>query len=246
MIARLPGQLRRSLAWDQGSEMAQHAGFTLATGLPGLLLRPALPLAARQQREHQRTAAPVLPQRESDRLPHANARTTSTRSPRTQRPTPRNPRPGAPLAEKLDEFLNQGVATNSETTQNLSKCPRSSCGWAACGSGTRSAPARRARCPARRVGPGSRAPGSMRRPAGTRQRRAATETSPSTSIYQRQVSCRRPPRLVTVEAPGLSCSRSSARACRAAITPSVVNLVVPPAAGPPRPGSLPPPTGALT
>ena len=32
-IQRLPAELRRSLAWDQGTEMAQHAHITLATDL---------------------------------------------------------------------------------------------------------------------------------------------------------------------------------------------------------------------
>ncbi|RSN63623.1 IS30 family transposase [Amycolatopsis sp. WAC 04182] len=32
-IQRLPAELRRSLAWDQGTEMAQHAQITLATDL---------------------------------------------------------------------------------------------------------------------------------------------------------------------------------------------------------------------
>ena len=32
-IATLPGQLRRSLTWDQGAEMAQHAQLRIATGL---------------------------------------------------------------------------------------------------------------------------------------------------------------------------------------------------------------------
>src|SRR5437762_10670409 len=33
-IAELPDQLRRSLTWDQGKEMAQHARFSVATGVP--------------------------------------------------------------------------------------------------------------------------------------------------------------------------------------------------------------------
>ncbi len=33
-IATLPEQLRRSLTWDQGKEMAEHARFSVATGVP--------------------------------------------------------------------------------------------------------------------------------------------------------------------------------------------------------------------
>jgi IS30 family transposase len=33
-IAELPAQLRRSITWDQGKEMAQHARFSIETGVP--------------------------------------------------------------------------------------------------------------------------------------------------------------------------------------------------------------------
>jgi hypothetical protein len=33
-ITMLPGQLRQSLTWDQGAEMAQHANLRIDTGLP--------------------------------------------------------------------------------------------------------------------------------------------------------------------------------------------------------------------
>jgi AcrB/AcrD/AcrF family len=58
-IVTLPEELRRSLTWDQGAEMAQHARLKIDAGV----LRSAKPVAAWHQREHQRTAASVLPER---------------------------------------------------------------------------------------------------------------------------------------------------------------------------------------
>ncbi len=42
-IQRLPEQLKRSLAWDQGSEMSQHKAFTMETGMPVYFCDPARP-----------------------------------------------------------------------------------------------------------------------------------------------------------------------------------------------------------
>ena len=43
MISRLPIELRKSLTWDQGGEMAQHAQFTIETGLPVFFCDPHSP-----------------------------------------------------------------------------------------------------------------------------------------------------------------------------------------------------------
>jgi IS30 family transposase len=42
-IATLPAQLRRSLTWDQGAEMAQHVQLRIKTGLPIYFCDPHSP-----------------------------------------------------------------------------------------------------------------------------------------------------------------------------------------------------------
>jgi len=42
-IATLPGELVRSITWDQGSEMARHVEFTVATGVPVYFCDPHSP-----------------------------------------------------------------------------------------------------------------------------------------------------------------------------------------------------------
>jgi IS30 family transposase len=42
-IAELPDQLRRSLTWDRGTEMAEHARFSIDTGVPVYFCDPRSP-----------------------------------------------------------------------------------------------------------------------------------------------------------------------------------------------------------
>ncbi len=42
-MARLPEQLRRSLAWDQGTELAHHTRFSVATNIPVFFADPHSP-----------------------------------------------------------------------------------------------------------------------------------------------------------------------------------------------------------
>ena len=70
MIATLPLELRKSVTWDRGSEMAQHARFRTETGMPIFFCDPQSPLAAGDEREHQRPAASVLAQGRGPASPH--------------------------------------------------------------------------------------------------------------------------------------------------------------------------------
>jgi len=64
-IATLPEQLRRSLTWDQGLEMAEHKQLTVDSGLQVYFAIPRA-LGSAQQREHQRPAQAVLSQAHRD------------------------------------------------------------------------------------------------------------------------------------------------------------------------------------
>ena len=110
----LPEQLRRSLTWDRGKELAQHAQLKIDTGLADLLRRPAQPLAAGDEREHQRAPAPILP--EGHRPVPMEPRRDRSRRRRAER-RPRKTLGWKTPAEALDDHLRSlqqaGVATTS-------------------------------------------------------------------------------------------------------------------------------------
>jgi IS30 family transposase len=58
-----PAALKRALTWDHGKEMADHAKFTVDTGVTVYFCDPRSPWQ-RGSNEHQRAVAPVLPQRQ--------------------------------------------------------------------------------------------------------------------------------------------------------------------------------------
>jgi IS30 family transposase len=94
-VTRLPEQLRRSLTWDQGKEMAEHTKFTVDTGVAVYFCDPRSPWAAGQQREHQRPAPPVPAQERRLAASHSGSAGRDRR--RTQWPPSTNPRLPATL-----------------------------------------------------------------------------------------------------------------------------------------------------
>jgi len=92
-ITTLPGQLRRSLTWDQGAEMASHAQLRTGTGLDIYFCDPHSPWqrgSNENTNEHQRTVAPVLP--EGNRPQPAQRRRPRRGCRCAQRPPPQDTR----------------------------------------------------------------------------------------------------------------------------------------------------------
>ena len=69
-VKDLPAHLRKSLTWDQGTEMARHAALTARRGPSGVFRPRPFPVGARHQREHQRPDPGILPERDRDNRRH--------------------------------------------------------------------------------------------------------------------------------------------------------------------------------
>ena len=114
-MAELPGQLRRTLTWDQGIEMANHAQIAEATGLEIYFCDPHSPWQRGTNENTNGLLRQYFPK--GTDLSFCGPRTPRQRRRRTQQPTPQTLGWRTP-AEALDKLLSEhanppGVATTA-------------------------------------------------------------------------------------------------------------------------------------
>ena len=110
-MTQLPEQLRRSLTWDQGAEMAQHPRFTIATGCPVYFCDPHSPWQRGSNENTNGLLREYYPKGIHDFASTTQADLDATAAQLNRRP--RETLNWQTPAEQLEELLTSGVATRS-------------------------------------------------------------------------------------------------------------------------------------
>ncbi len=89
MIATLPPSLRKSITWDRGSEMAQHARFTVDSGIPIYFCDPRSPWQRDSNENTNGLLRQYWPKGEGPAAPHHGS--VRRRRAAAQHPPPQDP-----------------------------------------------------------------------------------------------------------------------------------------------------------